>query len=55
QQLAYTDKRDITYENQNLDVSIYHKISEELVKGKYEVSIYLEGNEIGKSSFIIEK
>ncbi len=53
--LAYTDSRTITYENQDLDVAIYHKVTETLVKGKYEVTLYMDGNLIGKSSFIIEK
>jgi septal ring factor EnvC (AmiA/AmiB activator) len=54
-QLAYTDSRNITYDNQALDVSIYHKVNEQLTVGKYEVSLYMDGNKIGESSFLIEK
>lgn len=54
-QLAYTDSRIITYENQALDVSVYHKVTETLSVGKYVVSLYMDGNMIGESSFIIEK
>ncbi|MBO7481801.1 MAG: hypothetical protein J6T63_06815 [Bacteroidales bacterium] len=54
-QLAYTDSRIITYENQALDVSIYHKVTEQLSVGKYVVSLYMDGNMIGESSFLIEK
>lgn len=54
-QLAYTDSRIITYDNQALDVSIYHKVTEPLSVGKYEVSLYMDGSKIGESSFIIEK
>ncbi len=54
-QLSYSDSRPITYDNQALDVSIYHKVNEQLSVGKYEVSLYMDGNKIGESSFIIEK
>jgi hypothetical protein len=57
-QLSYTDTRVITYENQSLDVSIYHKVNRDkdpLTAGKYGVSIYMDGCKIGESSFIIEK
>ena len=54
-QLAYTDSRIITYENQALDVSVYHKVTEPLSVGKYLVSLYMDGNMIGESSFLIEK
>ncbi|MBO4874308.1 MAG: hypothetical protein J5542_03230 [Bacteroidales bacterium] len=54
-QLSYSDSRNITYDNQALDVSIYHKVTEPLGVGKYEVCLYMDGNKIGESSFIIEK
>lgn len=54
-QIAYTDSRTITYENQNLDVSVYHKVKETLNIGKYEISLYMDGKIIGESSFLIEK
>lgn len=54
-QLSYSDSRNITYENQSLDVSIYHKVTEQLTVGKYGVSLYMDGKMIGESSFLIEK
>ncbi len=54
-QIAYTDSRTITYENQSLDVSVYHKVKETLNIGKYEISLYMDGKIIGESSFLIEK
>ena len=54
-QLSYSDSRNITYENQSLDVSIYHKVAEQLNVGKYGVSLYMDGKMIGESSFLIEK
>lgn len=54
-QIAYTDSRTITYENQSLDVSVYHKVSGSLNVGKYDISLYMDGKIIGESSFLIEK
>jgi len=57
-QLSYTDSREIGYDNQAIDVSIFHKIDKatnKITTGKYEVSLYMDGNEIGKSSFVIGK
>lgn len=53
--IAFTDSRTITYENESLDVSIYHKVNEALGTGKYEIELFMDGNNIGASSFIIEK
>lgn len=53
--IAYSAYRDITYEKQNLDVAIYYDVTETLIAGKYIVEIYLSGNIIGQSSFIIDK
>lgn len=53
--IAYTDSRTITYENESLDVSVYHKVKEALSTGKYEIELFMDGNCIGESSFIIEK
>ena len=57
-QLSYTDSRTITYENQSIDLSIFHAINKEkepLTAGKYQVSLYMDGNKIGESSFVLNK
>ncbi|HNQ68313.1 MAG TPA: hypothetical protein PKN32_08035 [Bacteroidales bacterium] len=53
--ITYTASRDIIYENQNLAVSIYYDVKEELILGKYIVEIYMDGNKIGESFFTINK
>ena len=58
EQLSYTDSRTITYENQSIDLSIFHAINKEkepLTAGKYQVSLYMDGNKIGESSFVLNK
>lgn len=48
----YTERKEIDYQNQSIDVCIYYDVTqEELGKGNYIVKIYADGNEIGKDSF----
>lgn len=55
-QLSYTDSRNIIYDNnQTLNVSVYHKLTETLSFGEYLVGIYMDGNKIGESSFLIDE
>ncbi len=53
--ISYSAARDIIYEKQNLDVVIFYDVTGELIKGKYTVEIYMDGNKIGESFFTIEK
>lgn len=54
-EISYSAARDIIYEKQNLDVVIFYDVTAELIKGKYTVEIYMDGNKIGESFFTIEK
>jgi chromosome segregation ATPase len=53
--VPYTVHRDIIYENQDLTVSVFYDVNEALILGKYDVEIYMDGEIIGQSSFIIDK
>ncbi len=53
--IPYTVHRDIIYENQDLTVSIFYDVNEALILGKYIVEIYMDGELIGQSSFLIDK
>jgi len=53
--ISYTASRDIIYENQNLAVSIFYDVAEQLILGKYFVEIYMDGNKIGENSFTLSK
>ena len=52
---AYTEKKEIDYQNKAIDISIYYDIREEsLSKGNYKVNIYCDENLIGSDSFTLK-
>lgn len=52
---AYAQRKDIDYQNQALDVSIYYELKgEDAAKGTYKVRIYCEGLLIGTDSFTLK-
>ncbi len=53
--VPYSDKKEIDYQNERIDLSIYYDMKgEEVVKGNYKVKIYCEGNLIGNDSFTLK-
>jgi hypothetical protein len=49
--VAYSDKKDIDYQNQAVDVTIYYDLrGEGTPKGNYKVKIYCDGTLIGTDS-----
>ncbi|MBM3164875.1 MAG: hypothetical protein FJZ80_05370 [Bacteroidetes bacterium] len=53
-QQYYSDKKDIDYNNQAIDVTIYYDLKgQDLVKGNYKVKIFCEGQLIGTDSFTL--
>ena len=53
--LPYSDKKDIDYNNENIDVTIYYDLKEdEAVKGNYKVKIFCDGQTIGTDSFTLK-
>lgn len=54
-QVGYSDKKDIDYQNEALDMSIYYSLrGQEAQKGNYKVNIYCEGHLIGSDSFTLK-
>lgn len=54
-QVPYSDKKDIQYNNESVDVSIYYSLNgEEIPKGNYQVKIYCQGQLIGSDSFTLK-
>ena len=51
QQLPYTLKQEVNYENKKTEQCPYWEKGSAFVKGKYSVEIYTEGNKIGASEF----
>jgi len=53
--IPFSEKRDIDYENNSIDVGIYYDMrGEKATKGTYKVRIYCEGNLIGTDSFTLK-
>ena len=54
-QVPYSDKKDVQYNNESIDVSIYYSLNgEEIPKGNYQVKIYCQGQLIGSDSFTLK-
>ncbi len=50
EQMVYTEKRELEYDNQDIDMCIYWDKNEELIPGTYFVSLFAEGHEIGTTT-----
>lgn len=54
--VAYSDKKDVNYQNKQLDMSIYYDFAsnEEAIKGTYKIKIFCDGSIAGTDSFILK-
>jgi hypothetical protein len=52
--LAYTAKRDLEYENKDIDMCIFWDKTGDLIAGTYIITLYAEGYEIGTSTLILK-
>ena len=53
--VAYSDKKEVDYNNQALDITIYYDVKTDVIdKGTYRVKIYCEGVTIGEDSFVLK-
>jgi hypothetical protein len=53
--IAYSDRKEIDYNNQSIDVAIFYDLGEEeAVKGNYKIKIYCDGQMIGSDSFTLK-
>lgn len=54
-EIMYTDKREINYQGQQLDMTIVHNLQgKEVIKGNFNVKIFADGILIGKDSFTLK-
>lgn len=51
--VAFTAKRDVEYENQDVELCIYWDKNEELIDGTYSVDLFHGGNVIGTTTFTL--
>lgn len=53
--IAYSDKKEIDYNNQSIDVAIfYNQSGKEFTKGTYKVKIFVDGQQVGTDSFTLK-
>lgn len=52
--IAYSAKRDLEYDNADIDMCIFWNKTEELIPGTYQVILYAEGYQIGSSTFTLK-
>ncbi|MDP4225974.1 MAG: hypothetical protein Q8907_10790 [Bacteroidota bacterium] len=55
QNIVYTAKREVEYENKDVDLCIYCNAANELIGGNYTLDIFADGNLIGSSTFSLAK
>ena len=53
-QIVYTARREVDYQNQDVDMCIYFHTLDELIPGTYTVDIFTDGNAIGTTSFYLK-
>jgi len=52
--IVYTEKREIDYENKDISTCVYWKKDQELIPGKYFVDIFIDGENIGTTTFSLK-
>lgn len=55
QQIVYSAKRQVEYENKDIDVCIFWDNNNQLVVGTFTIDIFTDGNMIGTTKFEIKK
>jgi hypothetical protein len=54
QSLLYSDKKTVNYQNAQVDLCIFYKLTSTLEKGNYIAQIYCEGVMIGSDTFVLK-
>ena len=52
--IAYSAKRDLEYDKNDIDMCIFWNRTEELIPGTYKVNLYAEGYQIGESTLTLK-
>jgi uncharacterized protein (DUF3084 family) len=52
--IAYSAKRDLEYENKDIDICLFWDKTEQLIPGTYIITLYAEGYEMGTSTLILK-
>lgn len=54
EKIVYSAHREVDYQNQDIEMCIFFDNNGELLAGKYEVTIYMEGYEIGNGEYLLK-
>lgn len=54
QSLLYSDKKTVNYQNAQIDLCIFYKLTSTIEKGNYVAQIYCEGALIGSDTFVLK-
>ncbi|MFA5646796.1 MAG: hypothetical protein WC951_00685 [Bacteroidales bacterium] len=54
EKIVYSAHREVDYQNQDIEMCIFYDSNGELLPGKYEVSIFMEGYVIGLGEFLLK-
>jgi hypothetical protein len=52
--VLYSGKKEVNYENQELDLCMYWDVVNMLTPGQYFVKAYIEGYEVGSTTMILK-
>ncbi|MFP4556424.1 MAG: hypothetical protein ACLFNU_06090 [Bacteroidales bacterium] len=54
ERIIYSAKREVDYQNEDVEMCIFYDNNGELVSGKYEVSLFMDGYMIGYGEFMLK-
>lgn len=54
EKIVFSAKREVDYQNQDIELCIYYDNKGDLVAGKYQASVYVDGNLVGKGEFMLK-
>ena len=54
EKIVYSAKREVDYQNKDIDLCIFYDNKGELVAGKYQATVYLDGNLVGSGEFMLK-
>ena len=54
EKIVFSAKREVDYQNQDVDLCIFYDNKGELVAGKYQATVYVDGNQVGSADFTLK-
>jgi len=54
EKIVYSAKREVDYQNQDIDLCIFYDNNGDLVAGKYQATVYLDGIQVGNADFTLK-